>query len=305
MKTPIAFVIFNRPDTTKRVFEAIRQAQPPQLLVIADGPRSDRPNEADRCAETRAIINQVDWECEVSTNYSDVNLGCQRRVSSGLNWAFELVEEAIILEDDCLPDPTFFPFCETLLQQYRDDHRIAVISGQNIQFGRQRTEDSYYFSRYNHCWGWASWRRAWQNFDFEMKLWPYLREEGWLMDILHSKQTAKYWTEIFQKTYDHEINSWAIRWTYSCWLNHQLSILSNVNLISNIGFGSVSTHTDNSEDKFSNMLTQSLDFPLKHPPFMIRDTQADAFTHKVLYESYNNPWNRIRSVANKLKKVIR
>ncbi|MEW6491011.1 MAG: glycosyltransferase family 2 protein, partial [Cyanobacteriota bacterium] len=164
MKTPVVFIIFNRPDTTQKVFEAIRQAHPPLLFVIADGPRPNKPGEDQKCAATRAIIDQVDWDCEVLTNYSEINLGCERRVSSGLNWVFDTVEEAIILEDDCLPHPTFFSFCEELLDYYRNDQRVMVITGQNVQFGRKRTDYTYYFSRYNHCWGWASWRRAWRSY---------------------------------------------------------------------------------------------------------------------------------------------
>jgi hypothetical protein len=176
METPIAFFIFNRPHLTQKVFDAIRQAQPKILLVVADGSRFDRADETELCAQTRAVIKQVDWDCQVLTNFSETNLGCKRRVSSGLNWVFETVEEAIILEDDCLPHPTFFPFCETLLDYYRHDSRIMNISGENFQFGRQRTQDSYYFSRYNHCWGWASWRRAWNNYDVEMQLWSVIKE---------------------------------------------------------------------------------------------------------------------------------
>ena len=151
--TPVAFIIFNRPDTTKRVFAEIAKARPPKLLVIADGPRADHPADVEKCAAVRAIIDGVDWDCEVLKNYSDVNLGCKRRVSSGLDWVFDTVEEAIILEDDCLPHPTFFRFCEEMLEKYRDDKRIAMISGDNLQFGRKRTGYSYYFSRYPHIWG--------------------------------------------------------------------------------------------------------------------------------------------------------
>src|SRR6185369_14461868 len=165
LTTPVAFIIFNRPDTTEKVFAEIARARPPKLLVIADGPRAGRAGEADRCAATRAIIDRVDWDCKVLTNYSDVNLGCKNRVASGIDWVFEQVPEAIILEDDCLPDPTFFRFCEELLIRYREDERISQICGANFQFGRKRSNDSYYFSRYNHIWGWASWRRAWQHYD--------------------------------------------------------------------------------------------------------------------------------------------
>ncbi|MCY7334532.1 MAG: glycosyltransferase family 2 protein [Pseudanabaena sp. CAN_BIN31] len=283
IKTPVAFIIFNRPDTTAKVFEAIRQAKPPKLFVIADGPRSDRPDEAAKCAAARAIIDGVDWECEVLTNYSDVNLSCKSRVSSGLDWVFDNVEEAIVLEDDCLPHPSFFTFCEELLDKYRYDERIAVISGQNVQFGRQRTDYSYYFSRYNHCWVWASWRRSWKNFDYDMKLWDLIRDSDWLGDIFQDKRDVKVWTKIFQNVYDQKINSWAYRWTLSCWLQNQVSILSNVNLISNIGFGSEGTNTRNSDSVFSETSCENMIFPLNHPPFMIRDAKSDDFTQKTLY----------------------
>jgi hypothetical protein len=299
MKTPVAFLIFNRPDTTAKVFEAIRQAKPPKLLVVADGPRSDRPDEAEKCQTVREIIKQVDWECEVLTNYSDVNLGCKRRVSSGLDWVFDNVEEAIILEDDCLPHASFFPFCEELLERYRDDNRIAVISGQNVQFGRRRTDYSYYFSRYNHCWGWASWRRAWQNYDYDMKLWPLVRDNGWLKDILKDNTSVEFWTKIFQSTYDGKINSWAYRWNFSCWIQSYLSILPNVNLISNIGFGNAGTNTKKALNIYSNLLTEKLELPLQHPPFVIQDTKSDNFTQTTLYKR-----NIITKVKFKIKAYL-
>lgn len=296
MKTPVAFLIFKRPDTTEKVFEAIRQAKPPKLLVVADGPRSHKPGEAEKCQATREIIKRVDWDCEVSTNYSDVNLGCKKRVASGLDWVFDNVEEAIILEDDCLPHPTFFPFCEELLERYRDDNRIAVISGQNVQFSGKRTDYSYYFSRYNHCWGWASWRRAWQHFDYEMKLWPLVRDNGWLKDILKDDSSVKFWTQIFQNTYDGKINSWAYRWNFSCWIQNYLSILSNVNLISNIGYGNVGTNTKKTLSVYSKLATEELELPLQHPPFVIQDTKSDKFTQTTLYK---------RNIITKLKFKIK
>lgn len=283
METPVAFLIFNRPSTTAKVFESIRKVEPPKLLVVADGPRNDRADEAEKCSAARAIIDRVDWKCEILTNYSNVNLGCKKRVSSGIDWVFSNVEEAIILEDDCLPNLTFFPFCEELLNCYRNDNRIAVISGQNVQFGRKRTAYSYYFSLYNHCWGWASWKRAWQDFDYDMKLWSIVRDNGWLKDILKNKRAAKYWTKIFQDTYDGKTDSWAYRWTFSCWIRNKLSILSNVNLISNIGYSEEATNTKKNTSVFSEMPTETLDFPLKHPPFMIRDTKSDGYTQKILF----------------------
>lgn len=286
MKTPVALFVFKRPDTTEKVFEAIRQAKPTKLFVIADGPRTDRPGEVDKCEATRAIIEQVDWECEVVKNFSDTNLGCAKRVSSGLDWVFSNVEEAIILEDDCLPHPTFFPFCEELLEKYRYDTRIGTIGGVNFQFGRRRTNDSYYFSIYNHCWGWASWKRAWQYYDLNIKLWTKIQKEGFLNDILINREAVGCWNRIFQSVYDNSSGiTWDYQWTFACWIQSSLSIIPNVNLISNIGFGTGATNCSlNSTSPYNSMLCQEIEFPLKHPKFVIRDFQADSFTQRTLFK---------------------
>lgn len=300
MKTPVVFIIFNRPETTAKVFAAIRQAQPPKLLVIADGARSDRPGEAEKCAATKAIIDRVDWECEVLTNYSDINLKGMLRISTGLNWAFTQVERAIILEDDCLPHPSFFSFCEELLDRYQNDERIMAISGDNFQFGRNDTEYSYYFSRYPHCWGWATWSRAWQHYDIEMKLWPEIRDGNWLQAIFREQSTIKYWQKIFQAIYEGRItHGWDYRWTFACWLRNGLIILPHVNLVSNIGFGSGASNTTDSTSKSANIPTQEMSFPLKHPPFTLAHIWADNFTQKTHYSK-----NLFQRAVAKAKKVF-
>ncbi len=276
VKTPVAFLIFNRPDTTARVFEAIRQAQPPKLLVVADGPRLDRLGEAEKCATTRAIIDRVDWECDVLTNYSDVNLGCRHRVSSGLDWVFEHVEEAIILEDDCLPHPTFFRFCEELLERYRHDDRIVAVSGDNFQSGQHKKEFSYYFSRYIHIWGWATWRRVWKLYDLDMQQWPVVRDRNWLDSILDSPQAIRYWSSVFQSAYE-GFNTWDYSLVFACWFNRGFTILPNVNLVSNIGFGEDATHTKVS-NQLTELPTQAMQFPLAHPRRISRHILADNFT---------------------------
>ncbi|MBW4605056.1 MAG: glycosyltransferase family 2 protein [Calothrix sp. FI2-JRJ7] len=283
MRTPVAFIIFKRPQTTEKVFEAIRQAKPPKLLVIADGPRPNVPGEADKCCAAREIIKRVDWDCEVLTNFSDINLGCKLRVSSGLDWVFENVEEAIILEDDCLPHHTFFNFCEELLEKYRHDNRIMVISGDNFQFGRTRTQDDYYFSRYTHWWGWATWRRAWQYYDVNMTSWDKVKNEGYLKDILKDPTSVKYWFDTFQSTYDGKIDTWDYAWLLTCWLQNGLTILPSKNLVSNIGFSSEGTHTLNPNTVLANVPVEEMGFPLKHPQFIIRNEKADSFTHNLLY----------------------
>jgi hypothetical protein len=285
MKTPVALIIFNRTDTTEKVFEAIRQAQPLKLLVIADGPRQHKADEIQKCAATRAIIDRVDWDCEVSTNYSNINLGCKSRITSGINWVFEQVEEAIILEDDCLPDPTFFTFCEEMLERYKSDTRIMVISGSNYQFGHQRTSDSYYFSRYPHCWGWATWRRSWQYFDEDMKLWTTVSDGNWLRDMLNDDSAVKFWQKTFESVYNGTIGTaWSYQWTFACWIQSGLAILPNVNLISNIGFGAGATHTTDPNNKLANMSAAAISLPLQHPQFVVRDSAADRYTHKNIFD---------------------
>ncbi|MDT9200120.1 class I SAM-dependent methyltransferase [Limnospira fusiformis KN01] len=282
LNRPVCLILFNRPETTEKVFEAIREVKPPKLFVIADGPRPEKTGEAEKCAAARAIINRVDWDCEVFTNYSTVNLGVRKRISSGLTWLFNNVEEAIVLEDDCLPHPTFFRFCQELLERYRDDERVMFISGDNFQFGQNQTEYSYYFSYYAHCWGWASWRRAWQKYDSEMSLWPQVKNADLLSNILQDNDAQRFWSNIFQQVYE-GFNTWDYVWQFTCLVNNGLSILPNANLVSNIGFTSDASHTRDVGSKLANMPTEAMNFPLKHPPFIIRNTKADNFTEKTIF----------------------
>ena len=275
LSTPVAFIIFNRPDTTERVFEAIRQAQPQQLLVVADGPRLDRHGEVEKCAATRAVIDRVDWECEVLTNYSDINLGCKCRVSSGIDWVFSLVEEAIILEDDCLPAASFFQFCQTLLEKYRHDDRIMHIDGTNLQFGQTRTPDSYYFSKYAGIWGWASWRRAWKNYDVDLKSWEEFKISQAISSVHINPYEQKYWSEILDRVYQGKIDTWDYQWNYACWSQGGLAVVPEVNLITNIGFGPDATHTHH--DSHLAALPLSEISQIEHPRFVIAHREADEY----------------------------
>lgn len=297
LKTPVVLIIFNRPDRTEQVFNTIRQAQPAKLLVVADGPRSDRPEEAEKCALTRAIIEQVDWECEVLKNYSDVNLGCGVRVSTGLNWVFEQVEEAIVLEDDCLPHPHFFRFCEELLERYRHDNRIMSIAGNQhlLGYNHQLSKYSYYFSRYPLVWGWATWCRAWKHYDFGMKNLPEILEDGWFKGILNNKREVDFWTRNFEEVYDRQY-TWDYQWFFACWIQRGLSIHPTVNLVSNIGFGSEATHTKNKNNFWADLPLESLAFPLEHPPFVIPNLPADNYLQEIAF----NP-----SILTRIKVKIR
>jgi hypothetical protein len=275
LKTPVVFLIFRRPDLTARVFETIRQAQPAKLLIVADGARNEE--EAILCQQTRAVTEQIDWDCEVLRNYSDVNLGCRQRISSGITWTFEQVEEAIILEDDCLPHPSFFSYCENLLDYYRDDERIMVISGDNFQDGNQRTPYSYYFSKYNHCWGWATWRRAWKHWHFNPETWIEFRDTGLIKFICDDSYEEKYWTQVFNTLFlEGKPNTWDYPWTFACWSQSGLTALPNVNLVSNIGFGAGGTHTFG-DSHLANMAVEDIG-EITHPPFVVRHIEGDRYT---------------------------
>jgi len=280
INTPVLFLIFNRPDTTQRVFNEIRRAQPAQLFIAADGPRDNRPDDIENCKKTREIIHHVDWDCKVSTLFRDNNLGCKLAVSSAIDWFFSQVDEGIILEDDCVPDQSFFPFCQELLERYRNDERVMIISGDNFQFGKRRTEFSYYFSRFPHLWGWASWKRAWHYYDVEMKLWPIIHDGDWLMDIFNDRDAVRYWNHILEAAYNDKIDTWDYQWSFSCWIQGMLCILPNTNLVSNIGFGQDASHTHNMRNPFAYMSVTPMQFPLNHPPFIIRDDRADRFSQK-------------------------
>jgi hypothetical protein len=281
MTKAVAFLVFNRPHTTERVFEAIRQARPKQLLVVADGPRSDRPDDVEKCAAVRKIVEKVDWPCEVKRNYAETNMGCKRRVSSGLDWVFSEVEEAIILEDDCLPTPSFFPFCEELLERYRHDTRIMHISGDNFQNGISRTLYTYYFSHFAHIWGWATWRRAWKHYDLEMKMWSKVKMLGFQQYMFDSVSESEYWRQIFDAASNGKIDTWDYAWNFTCFVNG-LSICPNVNLVSNIGFADDGTHCS-AGSPLANLPVFDTG-KITHPLFVIRHREADEYTFEHIYK---------------------
>ncbi len=282
-RAPVVLILFNRPEPTARVFGTIRRARPAKLFLIADGPRGDHPSDGPACAAARAVVEQVDWECQVVRDYSDHNLGCGKRIATGLDRVFEQVDEAIILEDDCLAEPSFFAYCDELLERYRDEPRVMAVSGDNFQSGRRRGAHSYYYSRYCHVWGWATWRRAWQHYDWEMRSWPQLRDERWLERFLPTRREVRYWTRIFERMYDQSWNTWDYRWTYACWRQQGLTILPNVNLVSNIGFGEDSTHTLHTDSAYAALPTQPMVFPMSHPPGILRDEPADEYTNRTMF----------------------
>ncbi|GGG26998.1 glycosyltransferase family 2 protein [Pontibacter amylolyticus] len=280
--SPILFLIFNRPDNTARVFNAIRKARPTKLYVAADGPRPGNASDADLCARTRDEI-KVDWDCELHLLFRDENLGCKNAVSSAIDWFFKQEPEGIVLEDDCLPNSSFFRFCDEMLKRYRHDERVMMVSGDNFQPKELRPAHSYYFSTYANIWGWASWRRAWVHYDVNIKLWPTVKEKKIHRMFSESELMPEFWEMILQDIYDGKLNTWDYQWNFACKINHGLSIVPKYNLISNIGVGAASTHTDESMESFSELETQELEFPLTHPQFMYPDKDADKRLVKLHY----------------------
>lgn len=284
LNTAVLFLVFNRPDVTSRCFAAIRAARPTRLYVAADGPRAGKENEVELCERTRSIATGVDWPCEVKTLFRSENLGCARAVSGAIDWFFSAEPEGIIMEDDCLASPDWFRFAEEMLNRYREDTRVMCISANHFHGESHVPECSYFFSRYNHCWGWASWRRAWVMYDSEMDAWPSLRDTRWLRAIGYgSRSFAAYWTLIFDCVRAGKINSWAYRWTFSCWAQNGLTVLPGRNLVRNIGFGEEATHTGAGNRLEDLMALESMDFPVRHPLRVLPDWEADSWTDRNVY----------------------
>lgn len=278
LDTAVLLVVFNRPYTTRRVFEAIRQARPRRLYIAADGPRPGVETDVYNCAEVRKIADDVDWPCEVKKLYRETNLNCGRGPSSAFTWFFTHEEEGIILEDDCLPSPSFFRYCEELLIRYRHDTRVMHIGGNNFNKGWRNDKDySYYFSSSGHIWGWATWRRAWNKFDFNMALYDKLRRKNFFTRYFLNPLERMYRLRKFDLTVARQGRAdwWDYQWDFARYVNSGLAIVPAVNLVRNIGFDENATHTGNTASSAANLVAQDIGFPLRHPPFMIRDKKSD------------------------------
>ena len=273
MKSAVLFLIFKRPDTTRRVFERIREAQPPRLYIAADGPRKDRPDEAEKCALARQIVENVDWPCEIHRLYRDENLGCGKGVSSAITWFFDHEEQGIIIEDDILPHIDFFRYCDEMLEKYKDDKHIHLISGYNFFYDGYCSEVSYYLSDFGSIWGWASWKRVWKTYRYDVNDYP----EKDLVLKIYSRfpgKTAKYYHRVYKLMKYHKIDTWDLQFAMNRFYFDRYSIVPFVNMVENIGFGSSdATHT-NTNSSFVNRTAES-PYPLRHPSPVMEDLEAD------------------------------
>ena len=288
VRTPVVLILFNRPDRTAKVFAAIKAVRPARLFLIADGPRAHAATDRENCAAARAVVDAIDWPCDVVRRFADDNLGLRRNVSEGLDWVFGQTERAIILEDDCLPDPTFFPFCDELLEHYAQQENVAAISGTNLDptATAPPNEESYYFSRFCHIWGWATWRRAWRLCDHSMREWPSLNHTSWLSEITETKTAENFWRRHFDDSFAHRpdgLDTWDVPWLFSCWRHHMWSIVPRTNLVTNLGFGAGAAHTK-STTRAANVPVMPMQFPLRHPQQIVPDRAADRHIQEYLFE---------------------
>lgn len=260
---PVAIIIFNRLEHTRRLLAALSRVRPQSLYVIADGPRDVR--DKDPCAAVRALIDEIDWPCNVEKDYAETNLGCRRRVETGLDWVFSQVGEAIILEDDVIPDPSFFPYCEELLERYRGDSRVHTIRGFSALGKKLTTPSSYYLSRWHSIWGWATWDYAWEQYDGQMAAWPDLRNSGWLEELLPEKEMVSVMRYLFDMTHANPGDEWGNQWAFAGLKNRSFALAPTQSLTTNIGFGVEGTHLKNNNHPRSVIRATEMQFPLKHP----------------------------------------
>lgn len=310
---PVALFVFNRPDLTKRVFDIVREVKPPVLLVSADGPRHDHPDDVRLCREAREIVQSVDWPCEMHWNLRQENLGCGPAMSQGISWVFEHVDRAIILEDDCIPDPTFFPFCDELLERYQDDSRILQIAGSNLNAPAAAfAGSSYSFASFPLVWGWATWRRAWAHYDFAMDSWPVFRDSGMLAGLHASPQRRAH----LRREWDHihaGHGTWDHQWQYTVMSQHGLSVYPSTNLISNLGFRADATQTTGTGSittgvgSMAAIPVRAVDFPLTHPPLVAQNPRLEKFLEREVLRAIGTAVTILRKLlpSHRARRVLR
>ena len=289
LNSAVLFLVYNRPQNTKKVFKSLSQVKPTRLYIACDGPKKGRAEDMRRVSEVRDIVNLVDWNCEVKTLFQDTNLGCKLAVELAITWFFDHEEFGIILEDDCLPNKDFYYFCENLLLKYRNDDRVYAITGDNFQQGTVFGNASYYFSKYVHVWGWATWRRAWKHYDKDLSFWPSWKKSSEWEVLFTDKKEKKYWYKIFESVFNNKIDTWDFYWVGCVWKQNGLTATPNLNLVSNIGFGRDSTHTSFKKSSLANMPTFELD-QIVHPFEIIRNEEADRNAFNFVFNSRSLPW---------------
>lgn len=290
LETPVLLATYNRLDTVKKVFEQIRKVQPKKLYLASDGGKKEKAGDIEKVETVRKwMVQAVDWECEISTRFSDINQGCQRGMANAISWVLEKEEETIILEDDIVADESFFYFCQEMLKEYSDDTRVMMVSGYK-RIENLKIHGDYFFSSFCDIWGWATWKRAWKYFDVSMKKWPQYKKSNSLQTMLRVGALGGL-TEEFDRVYAGKLNSWAYPWFFSMLCNSGLEIVPSKNLIKNIGFDSEeATHTKGTSINFK---VEKVNFPMNQEENVLRNYEYDEIYGKRFYR------------GNSLKKIIR
>jgi len=297
---PVLLVVFNRPEFTRKVIDRLREIKPKIILVAADGPRLSNPSDIQNCKEVINVVNRgIDWPATLITNISKTNMGLRHRMASAITWAFTCYDKCIILEDDCIPNKSFFYFCTNLLNIYENTDSIGAITGDNFLNNKIAIEDSFYFSRYPQCWGWATWKRAWAYYDDAMLEWPAERNSGFLRKIFDHPLEIKYWEDIFDKVYEQKIESWAYRWFYSFWKKDFLCVTPRKNLITNVGVGVSATNTVVFEAGRHFLDSDDISFPLAKPQHVKQNIIADNYT-----QQYSIGRAKDKSIKARIKRLI-
>jgi hypothetical protein len=306
---------WRRPELLKQLIASVRTAQPKHVFVACDAARDGCPEEAAKVAESRHVVEtEIDWDCKLERYYSEKHQGCRLGVGQAISWFFENVDEGIILEDDCLPHPDFFNYCASLLELYRNSDKVWCISGNNFLGGKMHRDESYYFSRYPHCWGWATWRRAWVNFSGTIEFWPQWRNSKEWINSISNAGELKYWEAIFDACYNGKIDSWAYPWTATVWRAGAITAIPSVNLVQNIGFSEAATHTRDGKHTLS-IATKPLP-ELRHPRGVVVDYEADAYVFRTIFcpakrDQWDSSdlrlgalWRRVRRAVSTIKRKL-
>ena len=302
MKIPLVIIIFNRPDKTKILYESLKKYKPTNLFIISDGPRNNFENEKEKVIQSRSIFEKIDWECEVLFNISETNLGCRERIISGLNWVFDKVDKAIILEDDCIPTDDFFIYMEILLEKYQNNKKISSVCGTNFLSDTYDVKDSYLYSKYCHVWGWGTWKDRWFKIDSKLKNLDKIKENRFLKKYLGSIRAYFYWHWLLDRVKNKKLNSWAYIWNFTNFTNENLSIIPSSNLISNIGIGKNSSNTRSLPYKYieAKKIKNRFSLPLKHPQNVTVDLKHDLKVEDTIFSK--SIYNRFLWIIRKLIK---
>jgi hypothetical protein len=301
-------MIFNRPKYTFKTLKSIKKASPKQLFISSDGARKSKQEEKRIIEQLRKdVLSKIDWDCEVKTNFRKKNGGCRIAIPDAITWFFKHVEQGIILEDDCVPNQSFYPFCEAMLEKYKDNEKISMITGTSNLFNDVKKDNNYYFSKFYSVWGWATWKRSWKNFDLKMKKWNEHKKNNTLAHIFNNKDVIKSYKLIFNKA--SKIDTWAYPWAYSCLFKNTLSITPTKNLVSNIGEEGVHYQKSEFKNPLIKRKTQKINIKnTKHPKKICQNNLLDNITFKnigfIKKNNNNNSKAKKKRRRFSLKKII-